>query len=48
MRTASARLDQTSLHFHDLVARINTANGLLPQLMEDQRYAGRVMSNLRR
>ena len=48
MRTASARLDQTSLHLHDLVARINTANGLLPQLMEDQRYAGRVMSNLRR
>jgi hypothetical protein len=48
MRTASARLDQTSLHLHDLVARINTANGLLPQLMEDQRYAGRVMSSLSR
>jgi phospholipid/cholesterol/gamma-HCH transport system substrate-binding protein len=48
MRTASARLDQTSLQLHDLVARMNTANGLLPQLMEDQRYAGQVMSNLRR
>ena len=48
MRTASARLDQTSLHLHDLVARINTANGCCPQLTEDQRYAGRVMSNLRR
>ncbi len=48
MRTASARLDQTSLQLHDLVARVDTANGLLPQLMEDQSYAGRVMSNLRR
>ncbi|HVA40490.1 MAG TPA: MlaD family protein [Candidatus Binataceae bacterium] len=48
LRTASARLEQTSLQLHDLVARMNTANGLLPQLMEDQRYAGRVMSNLRR
>lgn len=48
MRTASARLEQTSTQLHDLVARMNTANGLLPQLMEDQRYAGQVMSNLRR
>jgi hypothetical protein len=48
MRTASARLDQTSLQLHDLVARVDTAHGLLPQLMEDQSYAGRVMSNLRR
>jgi phospholipid/cholesterol/gamma-HCH transport system substrate-binding protein len=48
MRTASARLDQTSFQLHDLVARMNTANGLLPQLMGDQRYAGQVMSNLRR
>jgi phospholipid/cholesterol/gamma-HCH transport system substrate-binding protein len=48
MRSASARLDQTSLQLHDLMARLNTANGLLPQLMEDQRYAGQVMSNLRR
>jgi phospholipid/cholesterol/gamma-HCH transport system substrate-binding protein len=48
MRTASARLDQTSLQLHDLVARVDTAHGLLPQLMEDQSYASRVMSNLRR
>lgn len=48
MRSASARLDQTSLQLHDLLVRLNTANGLLPQLMEDQRYAGQVMSNLRR
>ena len=27
---------------------MNTANGLLPQLMQDQNYASRVMSNLRR
>jgi phospholipid/cholesterol/gamma-HCH transport system substrate-binding protein len=48
IRTTSARLDQTSLQLHDLVARVNSANGLLPQLMQDQNYAGRVMSNLRR
>ena len=48
MRTASARFEQTSLQLHDLVARMNSANGLLPQLMQDQKYAGRVMSNLRR
>jgi len=47
MRTSSARLDEASLQLHDLVARMNTANGLLPQLMEDHRYAGEVMSNLR-
>ena len=48
MRTASARFEATSLQLHDLVARMDRANGLLPQLMQDQEYAGRVMSNLRR
>jgi phospholipid/cholesterol/gamma-HCH transport system substrate-binding protein len=48
MRTASARFEATSLQLHDLVARMDRANGLLPQLMQDQKYAGRVMSNLRR
>jgi len=48
IRTASARFEATSLQLHDLVARMDRANGLLPQLMQDQKYAGRVMSNLRR
>ena len=48
IRTASARFEATSLQLHDLVARMDRANGLLPQLMQDQEYAGRVMSNLRR
>ncbi len=48
MRTAAARFGETSLQLHDLVARMDRANGLLPQLMQDQNYAGRVMSNLRR
>jgi phospholipid/cholesterol/gamma-HCH transport system substrate-binding protein len=48
LRSASARLDQTSIELGDLVGRINHANGLLPQLVEDQKYAGEVMSNLRR
>jgi phospholipid/cholesterol/gamma-HCH transport system substrate-binding protein len=48
MRTATARLDQTSIRLGDLVSRLDRANGLLPQLMEDQKYAGEVMSNLRR
>jgi phospholipid/cholesterol/gamma-HCH transport system substrate-binding protein len=48
LRAASARLDQTSIQLEDLVGRINHANGLLPQLVEDQKYAGQVMSNLRR
>ncbi len=48
IRTASANLAQTSTQLHDLVARMDRANGLLPQLMEDQKYAGQVMSNLRR
>jgi phospholipid/cholesterol/gamma-HCH transport system substrate-binding protein len=48
LRVASASIEQTSLRLHDLVARMNNANGLLPQLMQDQKYAGRVMSNLRR
>jgi len=48
MRTASAHFEATSLQLHDLVARMDRANGLLPQLMQDRSYAGRVMSNLRR
>jgi ABC-type transporter Mla subunit MlaD len=48
LRTASARIQDTSAQLHDLATRINQARGLLPQLMEDQKYAGRVMSNLRR
>ncbi|MGA8569863.1 MAG: hypothetical protein WB580_18895, partial [Candidatus Binataceae bacterium] len=48
IRTASARFEATSLQLHDLVARMDRANGLLPQLMQDQKYAGRVMGNLRR
>ena len=48
MRTASARIQATSPQLHDLAARIDRAKGLLPQLMQDQKYAGRVMSNLRR
>jgi phospholipid/cholesterol/gamma-HCH transport system substrate-binding protein len=48
LRAASARLDQTSIQLEDVVGRINHANGLLPQLVEDQKYAGQVMSNLRR
>jgi len=39
---------QRAAELHDLAARMNRANGLLPQLMLDQKYAGRVMSNLRR
>lgn len=48
LRTASASLETTSLELHDLVARMDNANGLLPQLMQDRKYAGQVMSNLRR
>ncbi len=48
LRAASQRLEQTSLEFHDLAARLDTANGLLPRLMLDTRYAGEVMSNVRR
>jgi phospholipid/cholesterol/gamma-HCH transport system substrate-binding protein len=48
MRTASANLQQTSTQLQDLVARMDRARGLLPQLMEDQAYAGQVMNNLRR
>jgi phospholipid/cholesterol/gamma-HCH transport system substrate-binding protein len=48
LRTASASIAQTSAQLHDLVARMNNANGLLPQLMQDQKYASQVMSNLRR
>ena len=47
MRTASARLDRTSNELQELAMRMNRANGLLPQLMEDRKYANRVMSNLR-
>ncbi len=48
LRATSARLDQTSRQLDALVARANKANGVLPQLMEDQRYAGQVLGNLRR
>ena len=48
MRTASANLQQTSTQLQDLVGRMDRARGLLPRLMEDQTYAGQVMSNLRR
>ncbi len=48
MRTASANLEETSLQLHDLVARMDRAHGLLPQLMEDQKYAGQVMRDLHR
>ena len=47
LRLTSQRLEQTSLEFHDLVARMDNANGLLPRLMLDTRYAGEVMDNLR-
>jgi phospholipid/cholesterol/gamma-HCH transport system substrate-binding protein len=46
--TASARFDQASIRLDDLVTRLDRANGLLPQLIEDRKYAGEVMSNLRR
>jgi phospholipid/cholesterol/gamma-HCH transport system substrate-binding protein len=48
IRTATARLDQSSIQLGDLVSRLDRANGLLPQLLEDQKYAGEVTSNLRR
>jgi phospholipid/cholesterol/gamma-HCH transport system substrate-binding protein len=48
IRTATARLDQTSIQLGDLVSRLDRANGLVPRLMEDRKYAGEVMSNLRR
>jgi phospholipid/cholesterol/gamma-HCH transport system substrate-binding protein len=48
MRTASGNLAHTSTQLHDLVARMDRANGLLPQLLQDQKYAGQVMSNLHR
>lgn len=48
LRTASARLDRSSVQLNDLVSRFDRADGLLPQLMEDQKYAGQVMNNLRR
>ena len=47
-RTATARLARTSIQLDDLVSRLDRANGLLPQLMEDQKYAGQMMGNLRR
>jgi phospholipid/cholesterol/gamma-HCH transport system substrate-binding protein len=48
LRAASARLDKTSIQLQDFADRINSANGLLPQLVEDQKYAGNVMTNLQR
>jgi phospholipid/cholesterol/gamma-HCH transport system substrate-binding protein len=48
MRTATARLERTSIQLDDLVSRLDRANGLLPQLMEDRKYAGQVMGNLHR
>lgn len=48
LQAASARLDQTSFQLKDLVSRFDRGHGLLPQLMEDQEYAGELMSNLRR
>jgi phospholipid/cholesterol/gamma-HCH transport system substrate-binding protein len=48
LRTTSARLDQTSQQLDALVARMNNAHGVLPQLMEDQKYAGQLLGNLRR
>jgi hypothetical protein len=48
LHTASARLDDTSIRLEDLVARMDRATGLLPQLMENKQYADDVMRNLRR
>jgi phospholipid/cholesterol/gamma-HCH transport system substrate-binding protein len=48
MRTAAANFQQSSTEMHDLVARMDHAHGLLPQLMQDQDYASRVMNNLSR
>lgn len=48
LRTTAARLDQTSRRLDILVARINSAHGALPQLMEDEKYAGEVLGNLQR
>lgn len=48
LRTTSVRLDETSQQLDELVARVRSAHGVLPQLMEDQRYAGELLGNLRR
>ncbi|HTQ23336.1 MAG TPA: MlaD family protein [Candidatus Binataceae bacterium] len=48
MRTAAANFQQSSTEMHDLVERMDHARGLLPQLMQDQEYASRVMRNLDR
>jgi len=48
MRTAAANFQQSSTEMHDLVERLDRAHGLLPQLMQDQEYATRVMRNLDR
>jgi phospholipid/cholesterol/gamma-HCH transport system substrate-binding protein len=48
LRTASARLDETSVRLQGLFARIDRASGLLPQLMENRKYADGVMRNLSR
>jgi phospholipid/cholesterol/gamma-HCH transport system substrate-binding protein len=48
MRTAATNFQQSSTEMHDLVERMDDAHGLLPQLMQDQDYARRVMSNVDR
>lgn len=48
MRTAAANFQQSSTEMHELVERMDHAHGLLPQLMQDQAYASRVMNNLGR
>jgi len=48
LRMTSMRLEQTSRQLDALVARVNNANGALPQLLEDERYAGELLGNLRR
>jgi phospholipid/cholesterol/gamma-HCH transport system substrate-binding protein len=47
LRATSARLDRTSEQLETLVARMNRAQGILPQLMEDQDYGRQVLENLR-
>lgn len=47
LRETSMRLDETSQQLQTLVARMNSAHGVLPQLMEDQNYGRQVLSNLR-
>jgi len=48
LRDTTTRLSETSRQLDALTTRIDNARGLLPQLVEDQRYAGQVMGNLHR